>query len=120
MRSLKGEEMLNNPPVNGPHSIAVAAVDGFALRAQDIASASASNPIELKIVVRIAAEVRWLGTLQGGETALVRKGAIVPRGSDTIVEQGKAKEIIIPYSKGRKEFAQFRESTKKGLHIIRQ
>jgi len=111
--------MLNNPPAKGPHTTAIAAVDGFALRTCDVEFASTEKPVELKIVARITTEARWLGTLRDGEAAAVSKGAVIPRGSDTVIEQGKVREIIIPYSKGRKEFAQFCAPAKKGEHIIR-
>ncbi|MBI3649258.1 MAG: molybdopterin molybdotransferase MoeA [Actinobacteria bacterium] len=64
---------------------ASSAMDGFAVRASDVAGASPSGPVELKIVGRAMIGRRPESTVGGGETVRIATGAPVPGGSDAIV-----------------------------------
>lgn len=64
-----------------PHD--VSAMDGYAVRAEDVASA----PVTLDIVARVPAGASYDKEIQPGETARIFTGAPLPRGSDTIVIQ---------------------------------
>ncbi len=61
------------------------AYDGYAVRAADIARASAATPAHLRVVDEIPAGRVSPVTLQSGEAARIMTGAPVPAGADTIV-----------------------------------
>ncbi len=62
---------------------AVSAMDGYAVRAEDVAR----TPAELRIVAEIAAGAAWAGEVGQGEAARIFTGAPVPAGADAIVIQ---------------------------------
>ncbi len=62
---------------------AVSAMDGYAVRAADVAEV----PTVLRIVAEIAAGTIWAGPLGPGEAARIFTGAPVPGGADAIVIQ---------------------------------
>ena len=68
---------VSHPPAD------VSAMDGYALRAEDVTS----PPVSLKIVGESAAGHPWTGKIQGGETVRIFTGAYVPDGADTVVIQ---------------------------------
>jgi molybdopterin molybdotransferase len=62
-----------------------AAMDGFAVRADDVAGASRERPVELEVIEEIAAgafPARALGT---GQAARIMTGAPVPREADGVI-----------------------------------
>jgi molybdopterin molybdotransferase len=61
----------------------VSAMDGYAVRAEDIATA----PARLKLVGEVAAGRPLTATLQAGEAARIFTGGVLPHGSDTVVIQ---------------------------------
>ena len=77
-----------------PH--AVSAMDGYAVKAADVATL----PARLKIVAEIPSGQSFDGTVGNGEAARIFTGAPVPNGADTIVIQentkrsGKKVEVI--------------------------
>jgi molybdopterin molybdotransferase len=60
-------------------------VDGFAVRAADVASASASEPVLLRVVSEIPAGTSWAGTLASGECVRISTGAPLPGGADAVI-----------------------------------
>ena len=64
---------------------ASSAMDGFAVRASDVAEASPGSPVELKIVGRALIGRQPESTVGGGEAVRIATGAPVPGGADTIV-----------------------------------
>jgi molybdopterin molybdotransferase len=64
---------------------ASSAMDGFAVRASDVANASPSHPVELKIVGRAMIGRLPETTVGGGEAVRIATGAPIPGGADTIV-----------------------------------
>lgn len=64
-----------------PHD--VSAMDGYAVRAEDVAKV----PATLDIVAHVPAGGSYDGEIQPGETARIFTGAPLPKGSDTIVIQ---------------------------------
>jgi molybdopterin molybdotransferase len=64
---------------------ASSAMDGFALRSSEVAEATPSSPIELRVVGRSKIGERPEGTVGGGEAFAIATGAPVPAGADTIV-----------------------------------
>ncbi len=62
-----------------------ASMDGYAVRAADVAGASESTPVRLRIVETIAAGRRGMRTIGHGEAARIMTGAPVPAGADSVV-----------------------------------
>jgi len=62
-----------------------AAMDGVAVRAEDVVSASPHSPIELRIVETVEAGGRPTRALGCGEAAIVYTGAPLPEGADAVV-----------------------------------
>ncbi len=61
------------------------AMDGFAVRAQDIAHAAPGSPSVLRIVGEARAGSRACATVGEGQAISISTGAIVPGGADTVV-----------------------------------
>jgi molybdopterin molybdotransferase len=66
-------------------AFASSAMDGFAVRAADVAEATPQQPAELKIVGRALIGSRPEATVGGGEAMAIATGAPIPSGADTIV-----------------------------------
>jgi molybdopterin molybdotransferase len=60
-------------------------MDGFAVRSEDVATASPSNPISLTVVADIPAGIHPIVTLKPGEAARIMTGAEIPDGADAVV-----------------------------------
>jgi molybdopterin molybdotransferase len=71
---------------------AVSAMDGYAVRAGDIAQA----PVVLKVIGEVAAGHPFMGKVGPGEAARIFTGGIMPEGSDTVVIQ----ELTTPDANG--------------------
>jgi molybdopterin molybdotransferase len=71
---------------------AVSAMDGYAVRAGDIAQA----PVVLKVIGEVAAGHPFMGKVGPGEAARIFTGGIMPEGSDTVVIQ----ELTTPEPNG--------------------
>jgi molybdopterin molybdotransferase len=61
------------------------AMDGFAVRSNEVATATPVEPIELRIVGRALIGQRPESTVGGGEAVRIATGAPIPAGADTIV-----------------------------------
>ena len=66
---------------------AVSAMDGYAVRAEDLANI----PVELRIVAEVPAGAGFGGHVGPGETARIFTGAPLPAGTDTIIIQEDTK-----------------------------
>ena len=62
---------------------AVSAMDGYAVRAGDIATA----PVKLKLIGEVAAGHPYSGEVKAGETARIFTGGVMPQDTDTVVIQ---------------------------------
>ena len=62
------------------------AMDGYAVRAADLATASADAPLTLDVVGHEAAGHVFEGTIGAGETVRIMTGAPVPEGADAVVK----------------------------------
>jgi molybdopterin molybdotransferase len=82
---------------------AVSAMDGYAVRAGDVAHA----PVRLKVIGEVAAGRPFNAPVGSGETARIFTGGVVPQGADSIVVQevtsrsGDWVEVQKPASLGR-------------------
>jgi molybdopterin molybdotransferase len=63
------------------------AMDGYAVRAADLAGASDAAPVLLPVVFEVAAGGQGSRPLRGGEAARIFTGAPIPAGADTVVMQ---------------------------------
>ncbi len=72
-----------------------AAMDGFALKSSSIETASADNPIALKVVAEIPAGTTYEGDLAPDECVRIMTGAPLPDCADTVV-----KYEIVSYGSG--------------------
>jgi molybdopterin molybdotransferase len=66
---------------------AVSAMDGYAVRAADVAAA----PAQLRVIGEVAAGRPFDGTVGTGEAARIFTGGVLPAGADTIVIQENTK-----------------------------
>ncbi|MGZ4149804.1 MAG: molybdopterin molybdotransferase MoeA [Actinomycetota bacterium] len=64
---------------------ASSAMDGFAVRAADVASASPFQPAELKVVGRALIGQRPDATVGAGEAVKIATGAPIPAGADAVI-----------------------------------
>jgi molybdopterin molybdotransferase len=87
---------------------AVSAMDGYAVRASDVAAA----PVTLKVIGEVAAGHPFAKQVAGGQAVRIFTGGVMPTGSDTVVIQelatsaGDSVTIEKPTSKGRNVRAQ--------------
>lgn len=79
------------------------AMDGYAVRAEDLREASEDHPRELAVVFEVAAGGRSERSLQPGEAARIFTGAPIPAGADTVVRQedttgkdGRVRFLVAP------------------------
>jgi len=75
-------------PATATHDIPLfdnSAMDGFAVRAADVAAASADNPVALRVVADLPAGVSDDPPLDAGEAARIMTGSPTPSAADAIV-----------------------------------
>ncbi|MCW2236739.1 molybdopterin molybdotransferase MoeA [Azospirillum canadense] len=72
---------LTQPP------FAASSMDGWAIRAADIAAAEADHPVSLRRIGEAAAGHAFGGTVNPGETVRIFTGAPLPAGADAVVMQ---------------------------------
>ncbi len=90
------------PPAN------VSAMDGYAVRAEDAASA----PVRLKVIGEVAAGRPFNAAIRPGETARIFTGGVMPDGADAIVIQEVTKRLG--------DWVEIERPTTKGRHVRRQ
>ncbi|WP_254173065.1 molybdopterin molybdotransferase MoeA [Planktothrix pseudagardhii] len=69
------------------------AMDGYAVRYEDVVNASIDHPQELEIIEEIPAGYAPQCTIQTGQAARIFTGACLPKGADTIVIQEEAERL---------------------------
>jgi len=62
-------------------------MDGYAVRAADLAGAGAETPVKLKLAGRVAAGQIFAGEMAGGNCVRIFTGSPLPRGADAVVMQ---------------------------------
>ncbi|MBN3874624.1 gephyrin-like molybdotransferase Glp [Nostoc sp. JL33] len=67
------------------------AMDGYAVRYEDVQHSSTEQPAVLEIVEEIPAGYQPKSTIGAGQTARIFTGAVMPAGADTIVMQEKTR-----------------------------
>jgi molybdopterin molybdotransferase len=63
------------------------AMDGYAVRVEDLVRCSAESPVALEVVMEIPAGHRPTQSIAAGQAARIFTGAMLPKGADTIVIQ---------------------------------
>ncbi|MBO3800330.1 MAG: molybdenum cofactor biosynthesis protein [Candidatus Brockarchaeota archaeon] len=85
-------------PIDVPH-FDRAAMDGFAVRAQDTYGASPFNPVKLKLIGSIRPEETPSRGIEKGECIQVSTGCMMPLGSDSVImyehTESNKNEVII-------------------------
>lgn len=75
------------------------AMDGYAVRWEDIGSVTVENPVSLKVIEVIPAGLTPRLTVQRGECAKIMTGARIPPGADTVIPvemtEKKGAEVLI-------------------------
>ncbi|MEH1944416.1 MAG: gephyrin-like molybdotransferase Glp [Nostoc sp.] len=67
------------------------AMDGYAVRYEDVQHSSTEQPTVLEIVEDIPAGYQPKSTIQPGQAARIFTGAVIPAGADTVVMQEKTR-----------------------------
>lgn len=78
------------------------AMDGYAVRAADLASATAQSPVELRLMGQVAAGGTSLAPVAAGTCARIFTGAPLPPGADAVVMQEDTTPV--PDAPGRIRF----------------
>src|SRR4030095_3218521 len=85
------------------------AMDGYAVRAADLAVASAAAPLALPVAFEVAVGGRGARALRPGEAARIFTGAPLPEGADAVVMQ---EHVEASDAGGR-----FRAPARRGEHV---
>jgi molybdopterin molybdotransferase len=104
-----GQEIVANDDVP---RFANSAMDGFAVRAVDVASATPTAPVRLQVVGTVAAGAVAAEPLGSGKAMMIMTGAPIPEGADAVVRSESAEiagdEVLV------------REASRPGAHIRRR
>src|SRR5437016_5257310 len=79
---------VNVPPHNN------SAMDGYAVRAQDIVGASAQQPVRLRVVANLGAGYTPDTRVEPGTAIRIMTGAVIPPGADTVVRFEETSEAV--------------------------
>lgn len=104
--------------LTAPHALPPfrnSAMDGYAVRAADLAGASNSHPVTLRVTEVLPAGLASTQVLRAGEAARIMTGAMVPEGADAIVPFEEAERL--PYEDQHDERCTVRRASHAGDHI---
>jgi molybdopterin molybdotransferase len=87
------------------------AMDGYAVRASDVAAAGEGDPVTLPVAGVIPAGARRLPDVAPGTAVMIMTGAPFPSGADTIVQ--------VEWTDGGTDAVTVRRPARRGLHIRR-
>ncbi len=77
------------------------AMDGYAVRAQDIRGASKTNPIRLNVVADLGAGYVPDAEVTQDTAVRIMTGAVIPRGADTVVRFEETSEAVDQKASGK-------------------
>ena len=63
------------------------AMDGYAVRAEDVQGANSKSPVDLRLIGRVAAGETFSGTLLPGTCVRLFTGSLLPKGADAVLMQ---------------------------------
>jgi len=90
------------------------AMDGYAIRWEDIKEASHDNPLKLRVIAEVMAGEPFAGLVTNGETVRIMTGGKIPSGADTVIEQELVKTAEENYILIRQAVARGRNIRKAG------
>jgi molybdopterin molybdotransferase len=115
------EEVTATEPVPSFDS---SAMDGFAVRAEDLVGASSSRPIALRVIGESRAGAPASNGLAGGEAIAISTGAMIPAGADAVVRvedthaRGDRVDVTVAPASGR-DIRRAGEDVRPGQTILR-
>lgn len=86
---------LNIPPFDN------SAMDGYAVRAEDVAGATRERPVRLRVIADLAAGYMPSVTVEPGTAVRIMTGAVVPPGADTVVRFEETSEAVTTKATGK-------------------
>src|SRR6185503_330362 len=75
-------------PLRAPHDLPpyrLSAMDGYAARAADLAAASESGPVRLRVTGAVPAGGTFDGAVEAGQAVGIATGGVLPAGADAVV-----------------------------------
>jgi len=94
-----------------------AAMDGFALRAEDICGVGESSPVYLAVIGEVAAGSMPTKDVEPGTAIRIMTGAPLPKGADTVVQFENTDEITRKSSNGDLSQIGILRQANKGLNV---
>lgn len=96
------------------------AMDGYAVRAEDIAGASAQNPIRLRVLADLGAGYVPDTPVEPGSAIRIMTGAVVPPGADTVVRFEETSEAVAQKATGKgSEYVEILNAPPRGANVRR-
>lgn len=86
---------INVPPHNN------SAMDGYAVRAEDIVGASSQSPVRLRVVADLGAGYVPDARVEAGTAIRIMTGAVIPPGADTVVRFEETSEAVTQKATGK-------------------
>lgn len=96
------------------------AMDGYALRVEDIAGASANQPVRLRVVADLGAGYVSDTAVEPGSAIRIMTGAVVPPGADTVVRFEETSESVTQKATGKGSgFVEVLNAPERGSNVRR-
>lgn len=103
---------INVPPHNN------SAMDGYAVRAADIAGAAPTNPARLRVIADLGAGYVPNARVESGTAIRIMTGAVMPPGADTIVRFEDTSEAVAQKATGKgSEFVEILAAPERGASV---
>lgn len=109
------EDIVSPIPVP-PHNNS--AMDGYAVRAQDITGASPANPVRLRVIADLGAGYVPDAAVTEGGAIRIMTGAVVPPGADTVVRFEETSEAVSHKATGKgNEYVEILSAPARGSNV---
>lgn len=102
---------INIPPFNN------SAMDGYAVRANDVVNASKEHPITLRVIGEVAAGYTAQGSVEPGTAMRIMTGAPLPPGADAVVRFEETSEGTQPKGMRDRASVQILKGVKPGDNV---
>ena len=103
---------INVPPHNN------SAMDGYAVRAEDVANASRENAARLRVVADLGAGYVPDAMVEAGTAIRIMTGAVMPRGADTVVRFEETSEAVAHKATGKgSEYVEILSAPARGSNV---
>jgi molybdopterin molybdotransferase len=109
----------DNPPMDN------SAMDGYALIAADIQTATPENPVKLEVAEEIAAGYTATGVLKRGQAFRIMTGAPIPEGADAVImqedtEKNGASVLVMDKAEVGENIREAGEDVREGEVVVRK